>query len=164
MTPRVLVLVAAFFAVVSVSAANAAANRQQPNTLRSYADAKAQAAAQGWSCVAVKADRPGNGFAYSIGLSSKHLPELGVFATDDVANACSAIDRVAKDFITAGRAPRSGAEVFRNGEGRVVLRAVVRNQFFTLCTFAKRWRDEHHIAGARAMQLVVLGPNEAMPR
>ena len=164
MTRRVLLLVAAFFAVVSLSAANAAGNPHQPNTLPSYDEATAQAAAQGWSCVAVKGDRPGNGFAYSIGLSSKHLPELGVFATDDVANACSAIDRVAKAFITAGRAPRSGAEVFRNLEGRVVLRAVVRKQFFDLCTFAKRWRDDHHVVGARAMQLVVLGPNEAMPR
>ena len=28
----------------------------------------------------------------------------------------------------------------------------------------KRWRDEHHIAGARAMQILVLDPGEPLPR
>ena len=49
-------------------------------------------------------------------------------------------------------------------EGRVVLRAVLHEQFFDRCVLAKRWRDEHHITGARAMQILVLDPGERMPR
>ena len=112
----------------------------------------------------MKGHRPENGFAYSVGLSSKHLPELGIFGTDDPATACSAIDRVARTLVAAGRAPRNGAEIFRNADGRVVLRAVLRKQFFDRCLLAKRWRDEHHLADARAMQILVLDPGEAMPR
>lgn len=129
-----------------------------------YAHAKDQVRHQGWSCVAVKADRPEHAFAYSVGLSGKHLPELGIFGTDDPAVACAAIDRVARVLVTAGRAPRNGAEMFRNADGRVVLRAVLRKQFFDRCTLAKRWRDEHHVAGARAMQILVLDPGEPIPR
>jgi hypothetical protein len=118
----------------------------------------------GWSCVQVKADRAEHAFAYSVGLTSKHLPELGVFGTDDPSVACAAIDRVARVLVAAGRPPRNGAEMFRNADGRVVLRAVLRNEFFDKCALAKRWRDEHHIAGARAMQILVLDPGEPMPR
>ncbi len=130
----------------------------------SYEHAQEHVRQHGWSCVAVKGDRAVNGFAYSVGLSSKHLPELGIFGTDDPGVACSAIDRVARVLIAAGRSPRSGAEVFHNGEGRVVLRSVIRTQFFDRCPLAKRWRDEHHIADARAMQILVLDPGETMPR
>ena len=130
-----LVVVASMAALLHVTAANGA----------SYDDAKTRIAKQGWSCIGVKGDRAENGFAYSVGLSSKHLPELGVFGTDDPAVACAAVDRVARLLVVAGRAPRSGAEVFRNGEGRVVLRAVLRNEFYDRCTLAKRWRDEHHV-------------------
>ena len=130
----------------------------------SYDHAADQVKHQGWSCIAVKGDRAQNAFAYSMGLSSKHLPELGIFGTDDPAGACAAVDRVARVLIAAGRAPRNGAEVFRNGEGRVALRAVIRKEFFDRCPFAKRWRDEHHVADARAMQIVVLDPGETMPR
>ncbi len=131
---------------------------------RSYDDTTMRVTKQGWSCVGVKGDRAANGFAYSVGLSSKHLPELGVFGTDDPAIACAAVDRVARILVAARRAPRNGAEVFRNGEGRVVLRAVLHKQFYDRCAFAKRWRDEHHIADARAMQILVLDPNEPLPR
>ncbi len=151
-------------ATVAAPAAGIPAHRPAAAPIRSYDNAKDQAKQRGWSCIAVKGDRADNGFAYSVGLSSKHLPELGIFGTDDPATACSAIDRVAQALIAAGRAPRSGAEVFRNGEGRVVLRAVLRNEFFDRCVFAKRWRDDHHIGAARAMQIVVLEPGEAMPR
>ena len=162
---RIAGLIVAAFVAAALRAApcDAAANRLVPASPRTYGDVKAQATRYGWTCVSVKGDRAGNGFAYSVGLTSKHLPELGVFATDDVANACKAIDRVVTALLAAGRAPRSGAEVFRNGEGRVVLRAVRRNQFYDLCAFAKRWRDEHHVADARAMQIVVLDPGERMP-
>lgn len=129
-----------------------------------YEHTKDQVWQRGWSCVAVKADRPEHAFAYSVGLSSKHLPELGVFGTEDPAIACAAIDRVARVLVAAGRSPRNGAEMFRNADGRVVLRAVLRNEFFDRCILAKRWRDEHHIAGARAMQILVLDPNEPLPR
>jgi hypothetical protein len=129
-----------------------------------YARAKDEVRQRGWSCVRVKADRAEHAFAYSVGLSSKHLPELGVFGTDDPAVACAAIDRVASVLVAAGRPPRNGAEMFRNADGRVVLRAVLRKQFFDRCTLAKRWSDEHHIAGARAMQILVLDPREPMPR
>lgn len=129
-----------------------------------YDHAKDQVRRHGWSCVQVKADRAEHAFAYSVGLTSKHLPELGVFGTDDPAVACAAIDRVARVLIAAGRSPRNGAEVFHNADGRVVLRAVLRSEFFDRCALAKRWRDEHHIAGARAMQILVLDPGEPMPR
>jgi uncharacterized protein DUF4262 len=131
---------------------------------REYEHAQDQIRERGWSCVAVKAQRAEHAFAYSVGLSGKHLPELGVFGTDDPSVACSAIDRVARALIAAGRAPRNGAEVFRNADGRVVLRAVIRKEFFDRCTLAKRWRDEHRIADAHAMQILVLDPGEAMPR
>ena len=45
-----------------------------------------------------------------------------------------------------------------------MLRAVLHEQFFNRCVLAKRWRDEHHLAGARAMQILVLDPGERMPR
>jgi len=45
-----------------------------------------------------------------------------------------------------------------------VLRAVLRKEFFERCTLAGRWRDEHHLAGARAMQILVLAPGEPVPR
>jgi Domain of unknown function (DUF4262) len=118
----------------------------------------------GWSCVQVKADRADHAFAYSVGLTSKRLPELGIFGTDDPAVACAAIDRVARALIVAGRAPRSRAEIFSNADGRVVLRAVLRKEFFERCALARRWRDEHHIADARAMQILVLAPGEPIPR
>ena len=163
---RVLVLVGFAFAAATAGAAAAsvAADRLPSDTLRYYEHAKAQAVKHGWSCIAVKGDRADNGFAYTMGLSSKHLPELAVFATDDTANACAAIDRVAKALVAAHRYPRDGAEIFRNGEGRVVLRGIFPNEFFDRCIFAKIWRDEHHIASARGMQLIVLDPGEAMPR
>jgi uncharacterized protein DUF4262 len=145
--------VLAFAAVASVAAAAGA-----------YEHAQDQVRHRGWLCVQVKADRAEHAFAYSVGLSSKHLPELGMFGTDDPAVACAAIDRVARVLIAGGRAPRNGAEMFRNDEGRVVLRAVLRKEFFDRCGLAKRWRDEHHIAGARAMQILVLDPGEPMPR
>jgi hypothetical protein len=131
---------------------------------RSYDGVKADVAKHGWTCVAVSGDRPERRFAYSVGLSSKHLPELGIFGTDEPGVACSAIDRVARLLVAAGRPPRNGAEVFRTGEGRVVLRAVLHEQFYDRCTLAKRWRDEHRIAGARAMQILVLDPGEQLPR
>jgi hypothetical protein len=129
-----------------------------------YVRAKDQVRQRGWSCVQVKADRAEHAFAYSVGLSTKHLPELGVFGTGDPAVACAAIDRVAGALILAGRRPRNGSEMFRNAEGRVVLRAVLRKEFFERCALARRWRDEHHIVDARAMQILVLDPREPMPR
>jgi hypothetical protein len=129
-----------------------------------YARAQDQVRQRGWSCVQVKAGRAERAFAYSVGLTSKHLPELGMFGVDDTAVACAAIDRVARVLVVAGRAPLSGAEVFRNADGRVVLRAVLRKQFFERCTLARRWRDEHRIADARAMQILVLDRGEPMPR
>ena len=129
-----------------------------------YQHAQDQVRERGWSCVQVKANRPQDAFAYSVGLSSKQLPELGMFGVDDSAVACAAIDRVARVLVVAGRAPPGGAEVFRNADGRVVLRAVLRNQFFERCALARRWRDEHHIADARAMQILVLAPGEPIPR
>jgi|GEM_PF-5498740 len=129
-----------------------------------YEHAKDQVRQRGWSCVRVKADRAEQAFAYSVGLSSKHLPELGIFGTDDPSVACAAIDRVARVLIVAGRSPRNGAEMFRNADGRVVLRAVLRKEFFDRCALAKRWRDEHHVADARAMQILVLDPGEPLPR
>jgi uncharacterized protein DUF4262 len=154
---------ALLFAAPLDAAANTLSNPLAPEALR-YSRAADQVRHQGWSCIAVKGDRAQHAFAYSMGLSSKHLPELGIFGTDDPAGACAAVDRVARALIAAGRAPRNGAEVFRNGEGRVVLRAVIRKEFFDRCPFAMRWRDEHHVAGARAMQIVVLDPGEPMPR
>jgi len=144
-------------------AAADAANRRSPDATR-YSRATDQVKRQGWSCIPMKGDRPEHGFAYSVGLSSKHLPELGIFGTDDPETACSAIDRVARALVAAGRAPRSGAEIFRNADGRVVLRAVLRKEFFARCALARRWRDEHHIADARAMQILVLAPGEPIPR
>ena len=129
-----------------------------------YAHAQEQVRQRGWSCVSVNADRAEHAFAYTVGLSSKHLPELGMFGTGDPSVACAAIDRVARGLIVAGRSPRNGAEMFRNADGRVVLRAVLRKEFFDRCTLAKRWRDEHHIRDARAMQILVLDPREPMPR
>jgi hypothetical protein len=129
-----------------------------------YGHVQTQIRQRGWACVSVKADRPEHAFAYSVGLSGKHLPELGMFGTGDPAVACAAIDRVARVLIAGGRAPRNGAEIFRNADGRVVLRAVLHGQFFDKCTLAKRWRDEHHIRDARAMQILVLDPGERMPR
>ncbi len=129
-----------------------------------YAHVLEQVRQHGWSCVQVRADRTDHAFAYSVGLTSKHLPELGMFGTDDPAVACAAIDRVARALIVAARAPRNGAEVFRNADGRVVLRAVLRREFFERCALAGRWRDEHHIADARAMQILVLAPGEPIPR
>jgi uncharacterized protein DUF4262 len=129
-----------------------------------YEHVQDQVRQRGWSCVQVKAAREERAFAYSVGLTSKHLPELGMFGTDDPSIACAAIDRVARGLIAAGRSPRNGAEMFRNADGRVVLRAVLRKEFFDRCTLAKRWRDEHRIADARAMQILVLAPGERMPR
>ncbi len=143
----------AFAAVASVAAAAGA-----------YEHAQDQVRRHGWSCVQVKADRPEHAFAYSVGLSGKGLPELGMFGVDDTAVACAAIDRVARILVVARRAPPSGAEVFRNADGRVVLRAVLRKQFFERCALARRWRDEHRIADARAMQILVLAPGEPIPR
>ncbi len=154
-----LALAAAFITPLHATAANVAA----PDP-RFYSRATDQVKHQGWSCIAVKGDRPENGFAYSIGLSGKQLPELGIFGTDDPATACSAIDRVARALLASGRPPRSGAEIFRNPDGRVVLRAVLRKQFFGRCALAKRWRDEHHVADARAMQILVLAAGEPIPR
>jgi len=146
-----------------VMAANVAANPPAPDALR-YSRATNQVHRQGWSCVAVNGGRPENGFAYSVGMSGKHLPELGIFGTDDPATACSAIDRVARALLAAGRAPRNGAEIFRNGEGRVVVRAVLRKQFFDRCNLARRWRDEHRLGDASAMQILVLDPGESPAR
>ena len=129
-----------------------------------YQHVQDQIRQRGWSCVQVKSGAPEHAFAYSVGLSGKHLPELGMFGSGDPAVACAAIDRVARVLIAGGRAPRNGAEIFRDADGRVVLRAVLRNQFFDKCTLAKRWRDEHHIAGARAMQILVLDLGEPLPR
>ena len=123
-----------------------------------------QVRGRGWSCVQVKAARPQHAFAYSVGLTSKHLPELGMFGIDDPAVACAAIDRVARVLIDAGHPPRNGAEIFRTADGRVVLRAVLRKEFFERCALARRWRDEHRIADARAMQILVLAPGEPIPR
>jgi hypothetical protein len=131
---------------------------------RDYAHVQDQVRQRGWSCVQVKGDRAEHAFAYSVGLSSKHLPELGMFGTDDPSVACAAIDRVARVLIAAGRSPRNGAEMFRNADGRVVLRAVLRSEFYDRCALAKRWRDEHRITDARAMQILVLDPGEPMPR
>ena len=129
-----------------------------------YEHTQDQVRRRGWSCVQVKADRPEHAFAYSVGLTSKHLPELGMFGVDDTAVACAAIDRVARVLVVARHAPPSGAEVFRNADGRVILRAVLRRQFFARCALARRWRDEHRIADARAMQILVLTPGEPIPR
>ncbi len=129
-----------------------------------YAHAQDQIRQRGWSCVQVKAGRAEHAFAYSVGLTGKHLPELGMFGIDKPAVACAAIDRVARVLIDAARPPRNGAEIFRNVDGRVVLRAVLRKDFYERCVLAKRWRDEHHIADARAMQILVLTPGEPMPR
>ena len=131
---------------------------------REYEHAKDDVRLRGWSCIQVKADRPEHAFAYSVGLASKHLPELGMFGVDDTAVACAAIGRVARVLVVARRAPPSGAEVFRNADGRVVLRAVLRKQFFERCALARRWRDEHRVADARAMQILVLAPGEPIPR
>jgi hypothetical protein len=149
-------MIRAVLAVVLAASVSAAAPE--------YERAKDQVRQRGWSCVPVKAGRAEHAFAYSVGLSSKHLPELGVFGTDDPSVACAAIDRVARELIATGRSPRNGAEIFRNADGRVVLRAVLRKEFFDRCALAKRWRDEHRIADARAMQILVLDPGERMPR
>ena len=158
------VVVALLAGAPPAAADGAAADRAAHADLRLYDRAKDQVKQHGWWCVPVRGARGERGFAYSMGLSGKHLPELGIFGTDDPATACAAIDRVARALVAAGRFPRNGAEVFRNGEGRVVLRAVLRNEFFDRCTFAKRWRDEHHVADARAMQILVLDPGEPLPR
>ena len=129
-----------------------------------YEHAAAAVRRSGWSCVQVNADRPEHAFAYSVGLAGKHLPELGMFGVDDTAVACAAIDRVARVLVAGRHAPPSGAEVFRNADGRVILRAVLRKQFFERCALARRWRDEHHVADARAMQILVLAPGEPIPR
>jgi len=131
---------------------------------RAYEHVQDQVRQRGWACVTVDGDRAEHAFAYSVGLSGKHLPELGIFGTEDPQVACSAIDRVARMLILAGRPPRNGAEMFRNADGRVVVRAVLRNEFYDRCSLAKHWRDQHHIAGARAMQILVLDPNEPLPR
>ncbi|MDP9105626.1 MAG: DUF4262 domain-containing protein [Candidatus Eremiobacteraeota bacterium] len=158
-----LALVLLFAAPLRATAANAASKQPTPDAPR-YSRATDQVKHQGWSCIAVTGNRPENGFAYSMGLSGKQLPELGIFGTDDPSTACAAVDRVARALFTAGRAPRNGAEIFRNADGRVVLRAVLRKEFFERCALARRWRDEHHIKNARAMQIVVLAPGEPIPR
>jgi hypothetical protein len=149
--------------VIRVAFALALAASSLAEAPSEYGRVQDQVRKDGWSCVHERADTA-NAFAYSVGLTSKQLPELGIFGTDDPAVACAAIDRVARVLIVAGRAPRNGAEIFRNADGRVVLRAVLRKQFFERCALARRWRDEHHIADARAMQILVLAPGEPIPR
>jgi hypothetical protein len=129
-----------------------------------YNGAKAKVLKNGWTCMAISGEHGGTGFAYTVGLSSKGLPELSVFEADDTGAACTAIALAVHRMLETHRTPRDGAEMARSGKHRLVVRAIYPDEFFDRCIFANVWRREHHIADARGMQLITLDDGERLPR
>lgn len=133
-----------------------------PDTIPYYQGLTETVRKHGWACVFVheNGDRDKQVVAYTVGLSSKHVPELMLLTGDDSDAACTMLNQVARRLLDGRFAPRDGVLLFNN---RVQLRSIYRDEFFEQCIFAQVWRDEHRIADATGMQIVLANRKGSFP-
>jgi len=130
-----------------------------PDVRDYYMKVDAIAKVQGWACVYVGGP---HAYAYTVGLSGHHVPELLLFVTSfSEQRMCHVINDVARHLLAAGRPPRTHEEPL--GPNLVRLNWVYPQEFFEKCEFAAIWRDVHGFKGALGMQIVFQDPNGTYP-
>lgn len=132
-----------------------------PAAVPIYRNLTATVAKHGWACVAVGGKASHGGFAYTMGLSSKDLPEL-LFDGDSTEAACGALNEAAERLIARHRPPHDGETIAERNGVRLVVRQIYTDEFFAKCVFAAVWRDTHHLS-ATGMQVLALAKGETMP-
>jgi len=125
-----------------------------------YAKLERNVAQHGWACVFVGDDK--HGFAYTVGLSAKHLPELLIDTQEDSKVSCTMLNVVAKKIIAHGAPVPDEYEPLGPMNGRLL--NIYPKEFLERCVFAGVWAFRHKTAeGFTGMQIVFPDKNGRYP-
>ncbi|MDB5069996.1 MAG: hypothetical protein JWM87_1107 [Candidatus Eremiobacteraeota bacterium] len=142
-------------ALASVSNAVARPNGRllPPDGEPVYARIDANVARHGWACVFVADDEGKAGWADTVGLSAKNVPELLIDSNDDEDAQCAMLNLVARKLIAHHARVPDGYKPL--GPKAVRLNKVYSNEFFDRCVLAGVWAIRHHTTGTLlGMQIV----------
>ena len=133
----------------------------QPQGEAYYAKLDRNVAQHGWACVFVGDDKK-RGFAYTVGLSAKHLPELLINTGEDSKVSCTMLNVVAKKIIAHGAPVPDEYEPLGAMHGRLL--NIYPKEFLDKCLFAGVWAFRHKTAdGFTGMQIVFPDKNGRYP-
>jgi hypothetical protein len=133
-----------------------------------YAKLDATVAKYGWSCVWVGDDAK-SGYAYTVGLSGKHLPELLIDTSDDESASCTMLNVVAKKLIARRAAAPDRDDPVPDryeplGPKVVRLLRIYPKEFLQKCVFAGIWAKRHDtLSDYIGMQIVFPDKNGNFP-
>jgi len=144
-----------------LAAAPAGDGLLQPEGEAYYAKLETNVAQHGWACVFV-GDDDKHGFAYTIGLSGKHLPELLIDTQEDSKVSCTMLNVVAKKIIAHGAPVPDGYEPLGAMNGRLL--KIYPKEFLEKCIYAGVWAFRHNTAERfTGMQIVFPDKNGRYP-
>lgn len=131
----------------------------RPEAVARYDNIKTTVARAGWTCVYVEPSKTTatSGYAYTVGLSAKHLPEVLYITPESGEIACAMITAIATRLVRRGQAVGEGYEPLPTHKVR--LHRIPPKTFFDTCTFAGVWALDHGtLRGAQAVQVIVSLP------
>jgi len=132
----------------------------RPDAIARYDSIKTTVAKNGWTCVYVEpsASTSTSGYAYTVGLGAKKLPELLYITPESGEVACAMITAIATRLVRRGLPVADGYEPLPTH--KVHLHRIPPKTFFDACTFAGVWALDHGTMRAtEAAQVVVSSPS-----
>ncbi|HEY4439208.1 MAG TPA: DUF4262 domain-containing protein [Candidatus Elarobacter sp.] len=131
----------------------------RPEAYSRYDNIASTVAHDGWTCVYVEhaTTNTTSGYAYTVGMSGKHLPEVLYITPLKGDVACAMLTAIATRLIRRATAVPEGYEPLPTH--KVHLHRIEAKSFFETCTFAGVWAVSHGtLEQAQAVQVVVDSP------
>ena len=131
----------------------------RPEAVSRYEGIKTAVAREGWTCVYVQpsTSTATTGYAYTVGLSGKHLPEVLYLTPEKGEIACAMLAAIATRLVRRALPVAEGYEPLPTHKVR--LHRIAAKQFFSTCTFAGVWALDHGtLHGADAVEVLVTTP------
>ena len=131
----------------------------RPEAVARYEGIQTSVARDGWTCVYVQksTSTATPGYAYTVGLSAKRLPEVLFITPESGEVACAMIAAIATRLVRRAQPVAEGYEPLPTHKVR--LHRIAAKEFFDTCTFAGVWALDHGtLRGAEAMEVVVAKP------
>jgi hypothetical protein len=158
-----MLLAAALLAAAPTSPARAHVDPRsvlRPDAVARYDSIKTTVAKHGWTCVYVEpsASTVTAGYAYTVGLGAKKLPEVLFITPENGEVACAMITAIATRLIRRALPVADGYEPLPTH--KVHLHIIPPKQFFDVCTFAGVWALDHGtLRATQTVEVIVSTPS-----
>ena len=163
MRTRFVRVAAAVFALIGSNTMGAAAADSSDIARQAeadYAQVAKTVAHAGFACIPYdEASGAGEHFSYTVGLTSKGLPEIMIFTDQSGAEQCAQLESVVPWMLKHRDVLHHNAVVRKD----VRLQPVYPAEFFEHCPLAAVWVARHHISSAYGMQMVFADDHGAFP-